>query len=158
MLTAPSPKLNSMPPAKHPITLIIVELRGVSIGTIINRRALTPSERRIESLSFCFAITLIVRYIEMNQVCRFHKDKQQFLLPAPNRKHGYILPHQLQRMNICIRANFLLFQSLLLLKRYMFCNFCQVLRRSFRKESCEPGKQPAFSINAPTLTLTPGSL
>lgn len=42
LLIAPSPKANSVPPARHSNTLNIVELRGVIIDTIINRSIPPP--------------------------------------------------------------------------------------------------------------------
>ena len=60
-LIAPIPIPNPIPPTAQMITLIIVELRGVNIGIIINRNIPTIIEISIDIQSFCFAIELIRR-------------------------------------------------------------------------------------------------
>ena len=60
----PIPALNIPPPIKHNKALTIVALSGVIIGTIVKNNIPIPSDNKIESHNFCFAITLVSTNIE----------------------------------------------------------------------------------------------
>lgn len=56
LLSAPNPRLNNTPPMRHPMTLPIPALSGVSIGIIIKNSIPVQKEPVIASHVFCFAI------------------------------------------------------------------------------------------------------
>ena len=73
----PIPALNIPPPIKHNKALTIVALSGVIIGTIVKNNIPIPSDNKIESHNFCFAITLIIKNIDTNSKTKHPFDRTQ---------------------------------------------------------------------------------
>lgn len=80
LLAVPSPILNKAPPARHPMTFMMLESSGVSAGIMEKNNIPIQNDPTRESHVFCFATTLISRYTGTNADIKNIFDKKHIII------------------------------------------------------------------------------